>query len=722
MEHILFPHFSTRIPLLSFSTHTFNDIKIKKTFIYEESIYIASPQLFDKKKKLYTDKTRQKKEIQRIKDSFTRYLTRMSTRCTPFGLFAGCAVGEFGEETHIQIKDSLKRTTRLDMYYLCILADTLLNRPDIRHKIRYFTNTSLYPLGDRYRYIEYNITNNKRSYQISEVESSSYLKKIIDKAYHGTTIAELMALLISLEIDEEDARTYIDQLIDSQILQNELSQSVTGEDYLTRLICLLQNIQAEPQLITTLQNIQQDLWKLDHEPHTVDLYKEVIKKIETLKIPFEEKYLFQVDTVRETDRATLSQGIAEELKSTLAFLNKITPATDNPTLTKFQQDFYARYEDREIPLMEALDTEIGLGYPSNSKDGDISPLIDDFGVPPRTNAQNSTSDNPLHKILLQKVIECLAQKEQEIVLTDEDVAGRKANWDDLPPTMSCMFEVLKDNGEEVSIVMSTAGSGGANLLARFAHTDAGIETLVREITTKEQELMPEVILAEIVHLPEARIGNILYRPHIREYELLYMASSDLPREKVIPVSDLTLSVRQNRLVIRSRKLNREIVPRLTNAHNYRNRPLPVYHFLCDMQMQKGRKGLYFNWGSLENELPFRPRVRYKNAILAEAQWTVKGKEMKKLFDIEDDEQLIRDVAEWRKGISLPAKVFMPDGDNELYVDWANALSIRALFAIIKKRNAITFKEFLFDPEQAVVKGKDGSYLNECIAVFYKSEK
>jgi len=544
----------------------------------------------------------------------------------------------------------------------------------------------------------------------------------MDKAYHGTTIAELTSLLVALEIDEKEARTYIDQLIDSQILQNELTQSVTGEDYLTRLINLLQKIQAEPHLITILNDIRQDLWKLDHTPHSVDLYKEIIKKIENLKIPFEEKYLFQVDTVRETKHATLSQEIAEELKSTLTFLNKITPATDNPTLTKFQQDFYARYENREIPLMEALDTEIGLGYPSNSKEGDISPLIDDFGVPARANVQSSTSDNPLHKILLQKAIECLSRKELEIILTDEDIINRKANWDDLPPTMSCMFEVLKDYGQDVSIVMSSVGGGGANLLARFAHTDKKIETLVREITAKEQELMPEVILAEIVHLPEARIGNILYRPHIREYELLYMANSDLPREKVIPVSDLMLSVRQNRLVIRSRKLNREIVPRLTNAHNYRNRPLPVYHFLCDMQMQKGRSGLYFNWGSLENDFPFRPRVRYKNTILTEAQWTVKGKEMKKLFDIEDNELLIKDVTEWRKGISLPAKVLMPDGDNELYVDWENPLSIRALFAIIKRRNAITFKEFLFDPEQAVVKGQDGSYLNECIAFFYKSEK
>lgn len=689
----------------------------------QETIYIASPLLTEELRKLVEGEIKNKKEIERIHQSLSRYLTRMSTRCTPFGLFAGCSTGEFSVESNIRIKDSLKRVTRLDMYYLCVLIDTILSKPEIRIKLNYYSNTSLYLLGDRYRYIEYKTLNNNRSYQISEVESSIYLKKILNKSTKGTTIPELVSLLTAMDIEEEDAFAYINELIDSQILQNELTQSVTGEDYFTRLIDLLQKIQAEPELIEILKDIQQRLWELDNTSHTVDLYKEIIEKIKSLQIPFEEKYLFQVDTVRETYQATLGENVAEELKSTLTFLNKITPPSENQTLTKFQQDFYARYEDEEIPLMEVLDTEIGLGYPSNSKDGDISPLVDDFGVPARTHQTGSaTNNNPLQTVLLQKTVECLAKKGQEIVLTEDDISGRKANWEDLPPVFSCMFEVLKDNEQDVSIMLKSAGGNGANLLARFAHTDEKIEALVKEITFKEQELMPEVILAEIVHLPEARIGNILYRPHIREYELLYMANSDLPRDKVIPVSDLMLSVKQNRLVIRSKKLNKEIVPRLTNAHNYRNRPLPVYHFLCDMQMQQGRRGLYFTWGSLENELPFRPRVRYKNTILSEAYWTIKGKDMKHLFEIEDDKLLIEEITKWRESISLPRRVLLPDGDNELYVDWENPLSIQALFAIIKKRTTIAFKEFLFEPVNAVVKGEDGSYLNECIAIFYKSEK
>lgn len=148
-------------------------------------------------------------------------------------------------------------------------------------------------------------------------------------------------------------------------------------------------------------------------------------------------------------------------------------------------------------------------------------------------------------------------------------------------------------------------------MGRFAHINKEIEELVRAIVAKEQELIPNVIFAEVVHSPEARIGNILSsRPHIRDYEILYISDSDLPKDQLILLSDLMLSVKQGRLFLRSKRLNKEILPRLTSAHNYRNLTMPVYHFLCDMQIQSGRFGLFFNLGQqIENEFSFIPRVR-----------------------------------------------------------------------------------------------------------------
>jgi hypothetical protein len=165
------------------------------------------------------------------------------------------------------------------------------------------------------------------------------------------------------------------------------------------------------------------------------------------------------------------------------------------------------------------------------------------------------------------MMEVSSKNEKEIVFTDEDIKDfPPASWDDLPESMYSLFEIIKANPQEILIKLNLwGGSCGANLLARFCHTNEKIEQLVKEIAAKEQELMPDVLLAEIGHLPESRVGNILSRPHIREYEILYLSNSDLPEERKIAVSDLILSFRQGRLKLRSKRLNKEIIPRLTNG-------------------------------------------------------------------------------------------------------------------------------------------------------------
>jgi hypothetical protein len=648
----------------------------------------------------------------------------MAIRCTPFGLFAGCSVGEVGNTTKIVLDSLIKKHIRLDMYYLCALSQVLAQSPDVKNQIIYYPNTSLYRTGNKYRYVEYQYVNEKRLHQISSIDRSVYLDYILEKAKEGVKINYLTDYLIKKEIPEEDAVSFIMELIDSQIIVSEISPLVTGGDFLSYLINRLETIWSEEEIVLLTKELNNQIDKLNNpQENAFILYEKAIEIIDKLKIPYKEKFLFQVDMLRKTSVATISKDIIKELQSTMTFLNRITSARENETLTKFQQTFYDRYEDKEIPLMEALDPDLGIGYPTNINVGDISPLLDKFFLPLQSQPQNYQS-TPFQSLLFSKIQDCFSNKVKEIVFTDDDVRSFKENWDDLPPTLSCMFEMIKENPEGMLIKFnSCGGSCGANLLARFSYMDKKINEWVKEITAKEQELMPDVILAEITHLPDSRVGNILSRPHIRDFEILYLANSDLPHENRIYISDLMLSIRKGKLYLRSKKLNKEIIPRLTTAHNYHNNPIPVYQFLCDLQIQNGRGGLHFHWGYLGNELSFLPRIRYKNTILSLATWKVKVEELKHLFLLKDDHQLITVSEQWREKNRLPRYVLLPEGDNELFVDWENTLSIRALFSTIKKRQMISFKEFIFDSQNAIIKDQNGSgYLNQCIVSFYKDNK
>ena len=728
-----FSHFLLRTPLFSFYKYknvcsgNTNFLEILNDNLFQEAIYIASPTLHKELLKYIEGKLSDQKEQERLLSSLERYFSRMSTRCTPFGLFAACSLGEMGSLTKIQLEKTIQKTTRLDMYYLCKLSQFFSEIPEIRQKIKYFPNTSLYPTGKKYRYVEYKYVDERRIDRISSVYRSSYLNVILKKAHKGATIDELRDAIQGDEVSEEEVLEFIDDVIDSQVIVGELSPFVTGDDMLTKMIRVLDSLSIRSSVLSAVKEIHSLLEKLDSgDGEPLELYRNIIEKVDLLKIPYKENHLFQVDTIKEGKENILGHNIVEELQSAMQFLNRITPYRENQALVKFRQSFYNRYEEREVPLMEALDPEMGIGYPPESNIGDFAPLLKRFVLPrKREHVGHRLSVSGFQSILLKKTVDALSQQKNEVVLDDEDIKGfSQTSWNNLPLTMSCMFELLRNDFDGVMLKLGAfSGSCGANLLARFSHVDDEICEFVKEIVSKEQELSPNVVLAEIAHLPESRVGNILSRPHIRDYELLYLSNSDLPQKQLIHISDLMLSVRYGKLFLRSRRLNKEILPRLTTAHNYQNNPTPLYHFLCDLQTQNIRSGLYFTWGTLENTFPFLPRVRYKNTIFSSAFWRIKIPDIKHLFNIEENDKLVLEAKKWRINISLPRYVLLQDGDNELFVDWENVQSIKALFSVIRKRETIALVEFLYDPECSVVRDDTGKpYLNECIVAFYKNQK
>lgn len=161
----------------------------------------------------------------------------------------------------------------------------------------------------------------------------------------------------------------------------------------------------------------------------------------------------------------------------------------------------------------------------------------------------------------------------------------KKNWNDLPDTLSLIGEIISENQHEKLYINNITGKAG-RLLGRFCSEKSSIKDIVEKISVKEQELNPDKILAEIIHLPESRIGNVIRRPQLRNYEIPYLANSILEKENQISVDDLYLSIKNGKLFLRSKKHNKEVIPHLTNAHNYSNNSLPIYHFYAIIVTKK----------------------------------------------------------------------------------------------------------------------------------------
>ena len=688
----------------------------------QEAIFLGSPVLYTEIRKLLANNIKDDSERERIINSAVRYISRMSTRCTPFGLFAVCGLGTFEKKTQISLKDAGSRKTRLDMQYLYNLYVFITKETELKNKIKYYPNSSIYEVGSNIRYIETLYTGANRRYQISEVEGSTYLREILIKARNGYTIKNLVNFLCELcrhNISIEDGYNYINELIDSQLLIGELCQSITGDDFLERLINLIEKCGEEGFLLYSLKQIRDLLIELDTSPSNhYKIYNDIISIIKSIDVPFEEKYLFQVDSFLLSHQATLNEQIIIDLHNCLLFLSAIS-RDNNETLNQFKHDFFERYEEREIPLLEVLDPDIGLGYPSKSGGSNVSPIIDDLYIP-NASGEKSSALTAFQSFMLGKIVDAKGDKRKEIIFTEKDIDQSLKEEISLPSTIYTLIQIIKyDDNDQLIALNSFNGSSGANLLGRFAHLHPDLERSVREIVNKEKELFPEKILAEIVHLPESRIGNILARPHIRDYELLYMSTSDLNSDKLIYLSDVTLSLKHNKLTLNFKKNKKEIIPRLTTAHNFHNPQLmPVYRFLCDIQAQEGG-GVFFSWGKLDEMFSFLPRVRFNNIILSPAQWNIKTDDIRTIFSRKSEKEILSSIDVWRKGIDLPQEALLADGDNELYVDFGNIYSVKAFYSIIKRRNRFRLKEFLFDKQNALVKSEEQPYLSECIISFYK---
>ena len=326
-------------------------------------------------------------------------------------------------------------------------------------------------------------------------------------------------------------------------------------------------------------------------------------------------------------------------------------------------------------------------------------------------------------MLLGKLAQALADGAGEIVLEASDLEALASEQrPPLPDALYVMASVAAGSDRAMAqgafriFLHHLYGPSGAVLLGRFCHADQTLHEFVRAHLQAEEARRPEVLFAEIVHLPEGRIGNILCRPVLRDYEIPCLGRSGAPADRQIPITDLLVSVRDGRIVLRSRRLEREVVPRLTNAHNYGWRSLPVYRFLCALQHQDAAMGLVaWDWGPLE-DASFLPRVVSGRLVLCRARWNVTEAELRALGQGSDAGQFAA-VQAWRAERRLPRYVALADLDNELVIDLDNVLSVAALAHQVRGRRRAVLVEMFPDPEALCVTGPEGRFVHELVVPF-----
>lgn len=680
--------------------------------VVREAVFLASPSLDE--------------ELDRWKGNDTRplrpllsYVTRMTARSTPFGLFAGCSVGSIGPSTELRLGPTPTRATRLDFGFLAKVVSNVQSDANALTGLTFVPNTSLYRAGGRLRMAESRVDGRAVRYRRVTFEEDSFLTDTLERARGGAKLEELAAALVDDEVTIEEAREYVRELVDAQLLVADLGPTITGGEAVGHLVETLRPVEATAPVAEALETAARTIADLDAAGvgSPTSRYREIADGLRKLDPDLEISRLFQVDLARPSPELTLGPDMVNEIHRIIAALHPLSRGGPDE-IAQFRDKFTERYEGREVPLAEALDEEIGIGYgppPGIAAQG--APLL--ATVVPGGGRSTGPTMSSTDGVLLRMLAKALREGATEIALTDADLE-RLAAGDSKPlPDSASIFLSPAADGRMVLQIIT--GPSGARLLGRFCHVDPGIEALVRRSVEGEEAVRPAAVFAEVVHLPEGRIGNVIARPVLRAYEIPFLGRSGAPNDGLIPVDDLMVSVVGGRVVLRSKRLDREVLPRITNAHNHQTGALAIYRFLGALPQQDVAGGIRWSWGVFGNA-PFLPRVTYGRFVLNRAEWNLSRDDLAPVADAKDDPvTLFQEVQKLREAANLPRWSVVAVADNELPVDLDSVGGCELFAHEARKMGSLKLTEMFPGPDQLAAVSPEGRHAAEIVVPLTRRE-
>ncbi len=691
-----------------------------------DAIFLASPSV-DEALEVW-QKDPDSERGRKLEPAVVAYFSRAAARATPFGLFAGITTGTIDAHTrlHLKAREWYRRHSRLDMDYLWALAEAVERDPQLRKPFVYEPNSSLYETAGRLRLAEARLTATGRSYHLVAVDKNPYLTAVLERARGGTTPEAAAEVLVDDEITQAEAEEYVAELVDNQLLVSDARPVVTGDEPVHGLVATLRAHAETARIAKRLDEARAALEAIDAAGlgASPDRYRAVASDLSDLPAQPDLSRLVQVDLVKPAQEATLGSRVVSEITRGVRILHQLARPQGPGGLARFREKFSKRYETREIPLVEALDEELGIGFErSDSPLAEASPLL--AGLPFRAGDREAMPWTGRDALLLGKLAHALAEGAGEIALEASDLEALASQQHrPLPDAFYAMATVAAESDRAIAqgafrvLLQYVDGPPGALMLGRFCHADRALHEFVHAYLQAEEARHPEQLFAEIVHLPDGRTGNILCRPVLREYEIPYLGRSGAPADRQLHVTDLLVSVRNDRIVLRSRRLGREVAPRLTTAHDEDWRNLGVYRFLCALQRQDAVSDLTWDWGPLR-QAPFLPRVVSGRLVLSRARWNLTEAELLALGQTGTADQFAA-VQAWRAERRLPRYVALIDRDHQLVIDLDNVLSVAALARQLRGRRQAELVEMFPDPDELCVIGPEGRFVHELVVPFIQA--
>lgn len=597
----------------------------------KEAIRLSSIDFYEIIKDTSTDQLDQLPK--NVKHTIWKYFNRARFRATPFGMFAGFGLTDIKYQT-------LLKTLIVDSDFIMHRYEDWSNKDSfsasfhnvVKNDELLIANTSYYRMGSILRYVYFE----DGKFQLSEVAHSLRLEHILS---HCSKPIKISALKNKCpDIDPQTLLSEIDLLISIQLLFHSGQPNIIGQDYFQRRGMDFLN--------------------------TSKIY--VLAESRTISGAVDTEYFRHLPALVE--KLTLFQ-----------------PKSENASLQNFVIRFIKKFDQKQVPLMLALDPEVGVGYDDLEQSEMLeSELINSLSL--FTNA--SRKENLKFKfddLLLQQI----GIRQHSIDFEQLKPPSDKADGL-IPNTLSVMC--LLRSGQ---LHIENIGGATANALnGRFTLASDEVHNLCKELAGIEQSANPDVLFFDVAYVAESSVDNINRRREIYPFQLsiLNYDTSENPLE----LTDLFLSVSGNDLVLYSKRLDKQLIPRLSSAYNYQRSDLSVFRLLCDLQHQNLMTNLNLDLVSLYPDLDYYPELRYRNIVLSPRTWRLDRNSIKDL-------QTLKDIL----AVNVDCRfVLGGKSDQTICFDLENSLDLEILLHLITKEGQLLVEEYhIANPSP--ITGSDG---------------
>lgn len=608
----------------------------------KSSIALASNEFYQYiKDKDYVDYNELPEAIQ---ITIQKYFNRARFRATPYGTFAAFGLAELKDKAgKITIGSELIKHDLIDWQYAKGLDKEWLTAP--KDTLLFFTNSSYYSIGDTIRYIfeEYH------KFEISEVTYEKVIADLLSICQYPVALSALTEKVQETHnIDAQTLWQWIEELVQVQLLLTNYHPNIIGDDYFKRL-------------------------------NFVSLVEQK----------------FYTITKRKVTSGHLPTSSLRNLKELTTLLHQIQPPAESPAAFKeFIMQFTKRYDQREIPIMEALDPEIGIGYGGmdTAVEQSLVEEIQQFKV-----SKEKPSSSHWFASVIQGMGKINSFSGEPILLQQHQNLSIISTQ-----PLSNTFSAILSESEGLLHLQHLGGITATALAGRFSVNDQSVVDYCKELIRVESNANPEVFFFDIAYTGEGRVDNINRRAKLYEYQLsiLNFDLSEMP----LTLNDLWITVRNGTLILFSKKLGRRLVPRLSTAYNYVRSDLPLFRLLCDLQGQDLQTQLLPDISQAFPDMDYYPSVKYKNIILFPAKWKLKQNQGQKIT--------LAGFTAYLQSLKLPQLIKVGHADQTLLLNMKDSADSKLLFDIYRSKQELWVQEAFLPKSPLVCDDNERGFVSE----------